>query len=70
MSATVLAQLQAAVESGLDSNSGYRYARAMGQLRPLKIELLNEQQANAIIARRADDCVAAGQRLGDVKPAT
>jgi hypothetical protein len=67
---SVLAQLQLIVENGLCSNPGYRDARAMGQLRNLKIELLNQRQADAIIALQANDCCAAGQRLGDVKPIT
>jgi hypothetical protein len=70
VNASVLAQLLRTVEDGLESNPGYEYARAMGQLRPMKIELLNQQHADAIIALRSTDCVAAGQRLGDVKPAT
>jgi hypothetical protein len=70
VNASVLSQLLQIVEVGLQSNPGYKYARAIGQLRPIKIELLNQQHADAIIALRSTDCVAAGQRLGDVKPAT
>jgi hypothetical protein len=70
VNASVLAQLLRTVEDGLESNPGYKYARAMGQLRPMKIELVNQQYADAIIALRSTDCVATGQRLGDVKPAT
>jgi hypothetical protein len=68
--ASVLAQLQRIVEHGLCSNPGYRYARAMGQLRNLNIGLLNQRQVDAIIALRAIESCAAGQRLGDVKPIT
>jgi hypothetical protein len=58
------------VEDGLSANPAYRDARAIGQLRPLAIELLDQQQADAISSSRLSERVAAGQRLGDVKPAT
>jgi hypothetical protein len=64
----IRAQLCQSVENGLGTNPGYRYARAMGQLRPLEIELLDPRQAEAITSRRISDRVVAGQRLGDIKP--
>jgi hypothetical protein len=66
----IQAQLCETVERGLCSNPGYRYARALGQLAPLSIELLDRRQADSIDKRRTDDRIAAGQRLGDIKPAT
>lgn len=63
-------QLCETIERRLCSNPGYRYARALGQLAPLTIELLDQQQADAINTRRNTDRIAAGQRLGDIKPTT
>jgi hypothetical protein len=59
-----------AVEIGLASNPSYRYARELGQLVAVILEVLDEQSADAIAAKRTADRVASGQRLGDVKPAT
>jgi hypothetical protein len=59
-----------AVENGLCASPGYRYARAIGQLGPLRIEVLNQQVADEATARRTAVRVADGQRLGDIKPAT
>jgi hypothetical protein len=63
-------RLREAVERGLRSNPGYRYARALGQLAPLTIELLDQRQVDAINTSRITDRIAAGQRLGDIKPTT
>jgi hypothetical protein len=63
-------RLCAAVEIGLCTNPGYRYARAIGQLGPLKVEILNQQAADETTGRHIAVRVAGGQRLGDIKPAT
>jgi hypothetical protein len=69
-STTIQQRLCNFVENGLKANSGYSYARAMGQLRPIRIDILSQPQADAIISKRITDRVAAGQRHGAVKPAT
>ena len=56
------------VERGLDGNPGYRYARAMGQLQPLQVEVIDQLVAEELVERRIAECVAAGQRLGNIKP--
>jgi GH3 auxin-responsive promoter len=58
------------IERGLRANPGYLYARELGQLAPLTIEWLDQRQADAICARRTAEQIAAGRRLGDVKPST
>lgn len=63
-------RLRQSVESGLEANPAYKYARDLGQLRPLRVKLLSQHEADAISSKRTADLVAAGQRLGDVKPAT
>jgi hypothetical protein len=63
-------QLRDAVESGLNSNPAYRYARSLGQLRPLAIDLLDQRQADAHTTAQTAARVATGKRLGDIKPAT
>lgn len=63
-------QLRDAVELGLHANPAYRYARSLGQLCALELELLNEQEADAQNANRTTVRLAAGQRLGDIKPST
>jgi hypothetical protein len=67
---SIRTRLCQAVEEGLNANPGYNYARAMGQLRPLTIELLDQRQADAVTARRVAERVTIGQRLGDIKPVT
>jgi hypothetical protein len=61
-------RLRAAIEVGLESNPGYKYAREIGQLDQLKLELIDEIEANALSTRHVDERVATGQRLGDIKP--
>jgi hypothetical protein len=63
-------RLCAAVEAGLEANPGYRYARALGQLGPLTIEVMDQQQADEATAGRVGQRLVTGQRLGDIKPAT
>jgi hypothetical protein len=58
------------VERGLSSNPGYRYARSLGQLLPLTVDVLEQHVADDLDACRIKARVASGQRLGDVKPAT
>jgi hypothetical protein len=60
--------LREAVERGLENNPGYKYARMLGQLRPLKIELIDQAEAAELAARHATERASSGQRLGDVKP--
>jgi hypothetical protein len=64
----VQAELCAEIESGLKSNSAYRYARDIGQLRQLQLELVNESEANEISMRETIERISTGQRLGDIKP--
>jgi hypothetical protein len=63
-------RLRDAVDSGLCENPAYRYARELGQLDPVRIEVLNQQTADEATASRIAERVASGQRLGDIKPAT
>jgi GH3 auxin-responsive promoter len=63
-------RLGSLVEHGLRSNPGYAYARALRQLDPIAIELLNQRQADAFISKQLVDRVASGQRLGEVKSRT
>jgi hypothetical protein len=63
-------RLCAAVEAGLGANPGYRYARDLGQLGSLTIEVMDQQQADEATAGRVGQRLVAGQRLGDIKPAT
>jgi hypothetical protein len=63
-------QLRDAVELGLHSNPAYRYARSLGQLSALTLELVDEEEADAQNANRTTARIAAGQRLGDIKPST
>jgi hypothetical protein len=58
------------VEHGLSTSPSYHYARSIGQLRPLTIELLDQRQSDAVSSSKISERVAAGQRLGDVKPTT
>lgn len=57
-----------AIERGLEGNPGYKYARALGQLSPLKVELVSQGEADAMVAQHIANCVSNGQRLGNVKP--
>lgn len=58
------ARLVASVEAGLQANPQYAHARRLGQLGPLA--LVSDPGARA---RETADRIAAGQRLGDIKPA-
>ena len=44
--------------------------RELGQLRPIQIELVDEDEANSIRTCETDERLFAGQRLGDIKPTT
>jgi hypothetical protein len=61
---STLDRLRAAVEGRLSESHGYRYARALGQLAPLRAVAVRDGAARFILARRAT-----GQRAGDIKPA-
>jgi GH3 auxin-responsive promoter len=63
-------RLRDIVEHGLCSNSAYRYALDLNQLRPLRIEVLDQQHADTLSANHTRARLAAGQRLGDIKPTT
>ena len=65
---TTLVQLQSLVEQGLNSNPAYRYARELGQLGPIEIELLDQVHAEQDVAGQIADSVRAGRRLGVIKP--
>jgi hypothetical protein len=66
----LVTRLRETIECGLDANPGYRYARAMGQLQPLQIEVLDQRAADKIMEGGIAASVAAGHRLGDIKPMT
>jgi hypothetical protein len=61
---SVLERLCAAVERQLCESHGYGYARALGQLAPLRVVPVRDGAARYILARRGT-----GQRAGDIKPA-
>ena len=61
-------ELRIGVERGLSNNPCYQYARQAAQLGHLKLELINENRASLFLRDYTADYVAAGQRLGDVKP--
>ena len=61
-------RLREAVEVGLEKNPGYKYAREVGQLCQLKLELVDKIEALAICTRQTAERVSTGQRLGDIKP--
>jgi len=67
---TLQTELRAEIEGGLESNTGYKYARALGQLSQLELELVGEIEADAYTARETAERVSVGQRLGDIKPLT
>jgi hypothetical protein len=58
-----LCMVAAAVESGLDENFHYRYARRLGQLGPLRVFAAPNAEASYLEA-----CIARGQRAGNAKP--
>jgi hypothetical protein len=62
--------LRAIIELGLDDNPAYRYARTIGQLRPLQLELIDQKEADSITWHEVNQRVANGQRLGNIKPTT
>jgi hypothetical protein len=56
------------VERGLNENSGYAYARKLGQLSQLRIELVNAERAQTLTNEFLNERLRAGRRLGDIKP--
>jgi hypothetical protein len=65
---TLMDSLSTAIECELSTNPGYFYARSIGQLGPLTVERLSREQATTILREQIAERVAAGQRVGDVKP--
>lgn len=65
---TMIDVLRTEIESGLSANPCYQYARQATQLGNLRLKLVNEQRASVFLREYTADCLAAGQRLGDVKP--
>ena len=53
------------VDQGLGTNFHYRYARELGQLERPRMRVLQENTGRESYLRQ---CVASGQRLGDIKP--
>jgi GH3 auxin-responsive promoter len=56
------------IDMSLSNNPCYQYARQATQLGRIRLKLADEQRASALLREYAADCIAAGQRLGDVKP--
>jgi hypothetical protein len=65
---TLMDRLSTAIECELSTNPAYVYARSVGQLGPLRIERLSREQATTFLREQIAGRVAAGQRVGDVKP--
>jgi hypothetical protein len=63
-------RLRQVVETGLRQNVGYDYAVSLGQLHPLAVEIIDQRAVPIINSDRLQCGVAAGQRLGDIKPVT
>jgi hypothetical protein len=62
-----LAELQTALQAGLEENPHYRYAVALGQLAPVEICVLPKGGPSGWALYEAA-CLARGQRAGDIKP--
>jgi hypothetical protein len=58
--------LEREIDAGLAQNPHYRYCRKLGQLGPLRIFMVRSAGHSSYIMH----CVARGQRLGDIKPAS
>jgi hypothetical protein len=65
----VLEKICDSVERRLYENPGYAYARQLGQLSQLRIELVNAEQAQTLTNEFLTGRLRAGRRLGDIKPA-
>lgn len=67
LSAAQKRDLEARLEAGLNDNPYYHYAVQLGQLASLQVQLLpsNGDSAWSVYER---ECVARGQKLGDIKP--
>jgi hypothetical protein len=57
-----LSEVGAGVESGLEENFHYRYARQLGQLGPVRVFAARNAEASYLAA-----CIARGQRAGSIK---
>ena len=64
------ASLTQAIEVGLRENSGYAYARDVGQLREVKAVCLTMAEAQRRTQEMVANALSAGVRLGDIKPQT
>lgn len=69
-SSQIIEQLCQSLDAGLSTNSAYRYARSLAQLKSPTIELLQESGVDASVADDLCRKTAAGQRLGDIKTST
>jgi hypothetical protein len=63
----LIEKIRDAVERRLYENPGYAYARKLGQLSRLGVELVNDEQAAALTNEFLDERLRAGRRLGDIK---
>ncbi|MBA3485214.1 MAG: GH3 auxin-responsive promoter family protein [Pirellulales bacterium] len=63
-------RLAAIVDAGLSSNSAYRYARELGQLQCVRVELMQEAEADSMVTSFLTSKSEAGRRFGDIKATT
>lgn len=56
------------MDDALRANPGYAYARALGQLGPLRVQTLAPQEAAVLAAQRQNNPGSGGQRYGSQKP--
>lgn len=61
-------QLEERLDDALKSNPGYAYARQLGQLGPLRVRLLESQEASMLAAQRVRAQCDSLQRHGNLKP--
>ena len=64
---TLQTALLQALESKLQENPGYKYARSLGQLQELRLEVISSDQADVLVENLVSERIAAGQRAGDIK---
>ncbi len=60
-----LQQLRQLIEEELQNNFHYSYCRELGQLAPLELFIIDGNNADELYLQQ---CVARGQRLGNIKP--
>jgi hypothetical protein len=68
VSQELLERIRDAVERRLHENAAYAYARKLGQLGELRIELVNAERAQTLTSEFLNGRLLAGYRLGDIKP--